>query len=56
MHRYGTGQHLERLGVISGHDSTAEAALTKLMVLLGNVNDTNQVRQLMSKSLRGEML
>ena len=56
MHRYGTGQHLERLGVVSGHDITSEAALTKLMVLLGNVNDTDQVRQLMSKSLRGEML
>lgn len=55
MHRYGTGQHLERLGVVSGHDMTAEAALAKLMSLLGNGKQPNEVRHLMGVSLRGEM-
>ena len=55
MHRYGTGQHLERLGVVSGHDITTEAALTKLMSLLGNNKEYDDIRHLMSISLRGEM-
>lgn len=55
MHRYETGQHLERLGVVSGHDITVEAALAKLMTLLGNGKSPDEVRHLMSVSLRGEM-
>lgn len=55
MHRYGTGQHLERLGVVSGHDMTTEAALTKLMALQGNGKTPEEIRRLMSISLRGEM-
>ncbi len=55
MHRYGTGQHLEKLGVVSGHDITSEAALAKLMTLIGNGKTTDEVRYLMSVALRGEM-
>lgn len=55
MHRYGTGQHLEKLGVVSGHDITSEAALAKLMTLIGNGKSTDEVRYLMSVALRGEM-
>ncbi len=55
MHRYGTGQHLEKLGVISGHDMTAEAALAKLITLQGNTKTYEEVQQLMATSLRGEM-
>lgn len=55
MHRYGTGQHLEKLGVVSGHDITTEAALAKLMLLLGNGYSPQEIRALMVKSLRGEL-
>ncbi|MDD4846758.1 MAG: asparaginase, partial [Petrimonas sp.] len=55
MHRYETGQHLEKLGVVSGHDITTEAALAKLMILQGNGKTPDQVRRLMSVSLRGEL-
>ncbi len=55
MHRYGTGQHLEKLGVVSGHDMTSEAALAKLMTLIGNGKSPEEVRHYMSMSLRGEM-
>jgi L-asparaginase len=55
MHRYETGQHLEKLGVVSGHDITTEAALGKLMILQGNGKTPDELRRLMSISLRGEL-
>lgn len=55
MLRYDTGYQLQDAGVISGYDSTVEAAVTKLMFLLGQYNDTNAVRQLMQKNIAGEI-
>lgn len=55
MHRYETGQHLEKLGVVSGHDITTEAALSKLMTLIGNEKSPEEIRYLISIPLRGEM-
>jgi L-asparaginase len=55
MSRYETGLHLLDAGVISGHDSTVEAAVTKLMCLLGRGCTPDQIRLLMNTSLCGEI-
>jgi L-asparaginase len=55
MSRYDTGYQLKDTGVISGNDSTVEAAVTKLMCLLARYADSNTVRNLMSRSLAGEI-
>lgn len=53
--RYATGAGLAAAGVTSGHDLTSEAALTKLMHLLGRRLDLSRVRELMEANLRGEI-
>ena len=55
MNRYGPGLSLREAGVLSGHDSTVESAVTKLMMLIGEHNDPDTVRQLMNRSLCGEV-
>jgi L-asparaginase len=55
MSRYETGIHLSELGVISGFDMTTEAALTKLMFLLGNCATPQEISTNLNKSLRGEI-
>lgn len=55
MARYETGRQLIEAGVVSGHDSTVEAALTKLMYLLGKGLPTEEVRRLMKVNLAGEI-
>lgn len=51
---YQTGNKLDKIGVISGKDMTAEAALAKLMFVLGNF-EGNEVSKKLASSLRGEM-
>ena len=53
--KYETSIVLRKLGVISGFDITTEAALTKLMYLLGRYDDPDKVRALLQMSIRGEM-
>ncbi len=55
MDAYATGVALKKIGVVSGEDSTIEAALAKLYFLLGKYPDNNDVRVNMSKNIRGEI-
>ncbi len=54
MNRYDTGIQLCETGVISGHDSTVESAITKLICLQGRFNDPQTIREYMSRPIAGE--
>ena len=55
MDIYETGRRLQDAGVISGRDITTEAALTKMMFLLGQGYGEEEFVRRMKSSLRGEM-
>lgn len=53
--RYETSEYLAAAGVISGYDMTFEAAVTKLMFLLGSGIPVEEVKKQLQVSLRGEL-
>ncbi|HET6559804.1 MAG TPA: type I asparaginase [Prolixibacteraceae bacterium] len=55
MKRYETGNELENSGVVSGKDMTTEAAITKMMFLLGQDLDHEEIKLHLNKSLIGEI-
>ena len=55
MDAYATGVALKKEGVISGFDSTTEAALTKMFFVLGQTNCKEEIKKLLESNLRGEI-
>lgn len=55
MSGYATGNALSQAGVISGHDMTLEATLTKLHYLLSQNLSYKEICRLMEVNLRGEL-
>lgn len=55
MGQYETSEQLKKLQLISGKDITTEAAITKLMYLLGSEVSSASFKTVFETSLRGEM-
>ncbi len=53
--RYETSKYLEEIGVISGKDITREAAITKLMFLLGTETNPDVIKHKLTVPLCGEL-
>ncbi len=54
MQLYETGLRLQKIGVVCGRDMTCEAAVTKLMWLLGKRLPKTQFSEALARPLRGE--
>lgn len=53
--RYETSKQLKDIGVANGYDMTYEAAVTKMMHLLGQLDDPKEIKRLLETDLRGEL-
>jgi L-asparaginase len=55
MGKYETSVRLKEIGVLGGFDITTEAAVAKLMYLLGNFSDKEKIIKLLTTSVVGEI-
>ncbi len=55
MKMYEAGSGMRKIGVLSGFDITTESAVAKLMFLLGNYSNRDEITELLETSLRGEL-
>jgi L-asparaginase len=55
MGQYETSTALKKIGVLSGKDMTTEAAITKLMFLLGQKTPANEFKSVFENPLRAEI-
>lgn len=55
MSLYEAGRQLLEAGIVSGHDITVEAALAKMMFLLGQNMTPDEVRKAMRRNIAGEI-
>lgn len=55
MGKYMTGKHLADMGILSGFDLTTEAAVTKLMYLLGEGLSNKDIKSWIGCPMRGEL-
>jgi L-asparaginase len=53
--KYATSAALEKIGVIGGADISTEAAVAKLMYVLGSTTNKKQIEKLLKSDLRGEI-
>ena len=56
MHgKYETSSELEKIGVLSGHDLTSEAATAKMMYVLARFSNPRDAKKCLRTPIRGEM-
>ncbi len=53
--KYATSVAFEKMGVIGGNDITTEAAVAKLMYVLGSTSNKKEIEKLLRTDLRGEI-
>jgi L-asparaginase len=55
MGLYETSREMISIGIVSGQDLTFEAAVTKLMFILGNYSSREEVIAKLAKPIAGEI-